>query len=329
MSILEGDTFVVSDRTGDIDASPDEPHGLFQQDTRFLSRWQLTVDGGSPAVLSTDDVDYFAAQFFLAPPGGTVYVEAKYSLIRTRAVGGGFHEDLTVINHAPEPLELELRVDAAADFADLFEVKDALEKKGEHYSSRRGRAPRARVPARRLRPRNLDHRQRGRRRSWTRAASASGSRSARTASGRPVSTSPPASMPSAATRAARSTGTATRAPGPNMRLSLEEWLGQAPELTSDRRSLELMYERSLVDLAALRFYPPLLPGTALPAAGLPWFMTVFGRDSLITSYQALPYRPRARRGDPPRPRRATGDAPGRLPRRGAGQDPPRVPASAS
>ena len=135
VSILEGDTFVVSDRTGDIDATPDEPHGLFQQDTRFLSRWQLTVDGGTPAPLSTDDVDYFAAQFFLAPPGGTVYIEAKYSLIRTRAVGGGFHEDLTVINHTPEPLELQVRVDAAADFADLFEVKDALAKKGEHYGS--------------------------------------------------------------------------------------------------------------------------------------------------------------------------------------------------
>jgi glycogen debranching enzyme len=41
----------------------------------------------------------------------------------------------------------------------------------------------------------------------------------------------------------------------------------------------------------LRFYPPILPGMALPAAGLPWFMTVFGRDSLLTSYQALPFAP--------------------------------------
>src|SRR5262249_56620987 len=51
------------------------------------------------------------------------------------------------------------------------------------------------------------------------------------------------------------------------------------------------YERSLIDLAALRFYPPILPGLALPAAGLPWFMTVFGRDSLLTSYQVLPFTP--------------------------------------
>jgi glycogen debranching enzyme len=53
-----------------------------------------------------------------------------------------------------------------------------------------------------------------------------------------------------------------------------------------------VYARSLVDLAALRFYPAVLrEGQAVPAAGLPWFMALFGRDSLITSYQALPYVP--------------------------------------
>jgi N-terminal domain of (some) glycogen debranching enzymes len=68
VSILDGDTFVVSDRRGDVIASASQPHGLFLQDTRFLSQWRLTVDGRSLEVLSTDDVNYFAAQFFLAPP---------------------------------------------------------------------------------------------------------------------------------------------------------------------------------------------------------------------------------------------------------------------
>src|SRR5262249_25637964 len=56
-------------------------------------------------------------------------------------------------------------------------------------------------------------------------------------------------------------------------------------------SLERTYGRSLIDLAALRFYPPILPGMALPAAGMPWFMTVFGRDSVLTGYQVLPFTP--------------------------------------
>ena len=58
VKILDGSTFVVSDRRGDIDAGPDEPHGLFHRDTRFLSRWLLTVNGTAPDVLSMDDVDY-------------------------------------------------------------------------------------------------------------------------------------------------------------------------------------------------------------------------------------------------------------------------------
>jgi len=48
VSILEGDTFVVSDRRGDVVPSPTEPQGLFHQDTRFLSCWRLTINGHSP-----------------------------------------------------------------------------------------------------------------------------------------------------------------------------------------------------------------------------------------------------------------------------------------
>src|SRR6266540_1953233 len=67
VSSLEGDTFVVSNRRGDIDASPAEAHGLFNRDTRYLSRWSLTVGGQTPRLLSTYDVNYFYAQFFLVP----------------------------------------------------------------------------------------------------------------------------------------------------------------------------------------------------------------------------------------------------------------------
>jgi glycogen debranching enzyme len=49
--------------------------------------------------------------------------------------------------------------------------------------------------------------------------------------------------------------------------------------------------RSLVDLAALRFSPISAGEHSLPAAGLPWFMTLFGRDSIFTSLQALPFTP--------------------------------------
>ena len=135
VKILDGNTFVVSDARGDIEASPTDPTGLFSFDTRFLSRWVLTVNGERLNPLSVDDLQYFETRFFLVPGTGTVYVDAKLSVIRQRAVGNGFHEQLTILNHAGEPVDLRVRVDAGCDFADLFEVKDALEKKGK-YSER-------------------------------------------------------------------------------------------------------------------------------------------------------------------------------------------------
>src|SRR5580765_8153376 len=135
VKILDGNTFVVSDRAGDIEASLTDPTGLFSFDTRFLSQWVLTVNGERLNALSTDDLHYWETRFFLVPGTGTVYVDAKLSVIRQRSVGAGFEEVITVLNHDEEPVELEVRVDAASDFADLFEVKDAL-KKQVTYASR-------------------------------------------------------------------------------------------------------------------------------------------------------------------------------------------------
>ena len=130
--ILDGNTFVVCDERGDVEASPTEPTGLFSFDTRFLSKWVLTINGQKLNSLSTDDLQYFESRFFLVPGTGTVYIDAKLSVIRERAVGDGFHEELTILNHESEPVELTIRIDAASDFADLFEVKDALKKVGDY-----------------------------------------------------------------------------------------------------------------------------------------------------------------------------------------------------
>src|SRR4029077_7461371 len=78
---------------------------------------------------------------------------------------------------------------------------------------------------------------------------------------------------------------------PRMAVSLDAWMDGAPKLECDWDSLKVTYRRSLVDLAALRFSPRTMPNRALPAAGLPWFMTMFGRDSIFTSLQALPFTP--------------------------------------
>jgi glycogen debranching enzyme len=287
--ILDGNTFVVSDARGDIEASLTDPTGLFSFDTRFLSTWLLTVDGRRLNPLSVDDLQYFESRFFLVPGTGTVYVDAKLSVIRLRAVGDGFHEELTILNHDEEPVELTVRLEAASDFADLFEVKDALKKRGR-YSNR--------VKNRQL----LLGYERG---SYTRQTAISATAPAKLDENGltfSVSIEPHGSWTTdlnvvtaagaGGTYVRPKYGRGERRARPNMERSLERWLDDAPRLESDSDSLKATYRRSLVDLAALRFSPPVIGGgRSLPAAGLPWFMTMFGRDSIFTSLQALPFTP--------------------------------------
>ncbi len=72
---------------------------------------------------------------------------------------------------------------------------------------------------------------------------------------------------------------------------LQGWLAQGAGAAAQDTALMHTYRASLSDLGALRMHPDLAEGATLPAAGLPWFMALFGRDSLITSFQTLPYLP--------------------------------------
>ncbi len=287
--ILDGNTFVVSDRRGDIEASATDPTGLFSFDTRFLSRWVLTVDGQRLNALSTDDLQYFEARFFLVPGTGTVYVDSKLSVVRQRAVTNGFQERLTLLNHADEPVTLRVRMDAASDFADLFEVKDALAKIGT-YSTR--------IDAERL----LLIYQRD---TFARATAISSSELGTIDDhGLAFEVTLPAHgswstelvvetvLPTLGQRLdPDAPSLLNRRRQSDMAADLEQWLSDAPRLESDRESLRSTYRRSLVDLAALRFSPLSAGKRSLPAAGLPWFMTMFGRDSILTSLQSLPFVP--------------------------------------
>src|SRR5262249_42207946 len=84
---------------------------------------------------------------------------------------------------------------------------------------------------------------------------------------------------------------ASSAGGDRLREDLAQWVNAAPTVTPFPDPIRQLYMRSLVDIAALRFRPETMPEHSIPAAGLPWFMAMFGRDSIITSYQALPFAP--------------------------------------
>jgi len=287
VSILDGSTFVVSDRRGDLDASPVDNHGLFLEDTRFLSKWILTVSGIRPKTLSVDDQAYYKVQFFEAVTTGTVYVDSHLSVLRRRCITTGFEETIEIENHGSEPVDVEVKLDVAADFADLFEVKDKLAKVGELYrrvvdgaltlgykrdtfvretivkADKKGEIRedgftfRPKIPAQSSWAVTLDVAARGRRADIEDVE-------------RPR---PPARVLEA-----------------SLGRGLTEWVAGAPRLVATWEPMHRIYRRSLVDLAALRFEIGVSPGY-LPAAGLPWFMAAFGRDSLLTSFQSLAFVP--------------------------------------
>jgi glycogen debranching enzyme len=288
--ILDGNTFVVSDYRGDIEGSPHVPTGLFSLDTRFLSRWVLTIGGQRLDALSFDDLQYYEARFFLVPGPATHYIDAKLSVVRQRQVGASFEEQLTVLNYDETPIDIQLRIDASSDFADLFEIKnETLDKKGEAYA----RADNGRL---------ILGYQRGTFRRETVISSSEPAEVDRDGLGFTVHIEPNESWSTNLT-----VTTVAIAPGgqdfrkalegqnrerPTLQQDLQEWLRDAPTLNCDCEALAVAYRRSLVDLAALRFTPLSLGGQALPAAGLPWFMTMFGRDSILTSLQTLPFTPK-------------------------------------
>ncbi|MGC4764395.1 glycogen debranching N-terminal domain-containing protein [Micromonospora sp. DT46] len=289
VSCIDGSTFIVSDSSGDVESSPATPVGLFAADSRFLSRWVLTVNGERLTALSVDDSQYYEAAFFVVPGGQTDYVEADVSAIRRRRIGPDLTESLTLFNYGEKEMDLDVRLEVAADFADIFDIKfDVRQKAGSHYLH---------VGPDELR---LGYR----RGTFQREVSVSASEPADFDEGglRFTLRLPPGTRWSTELRVVmralrpdgvdlRASVRALRPDAATLPTSVREWLAEAPKLDTDSSALQQVYHRSLVDLAALRFAPLSLGGAAVPAAGLPWFMTLFGRDSLLTCLQTLPFTP--------------------------------------
>ena len=284
--ILDGTTFFYSDQCGDVEA--EEAEGFFYRDVRHLSRWLLFFDGNRLDPLTSRRVDYFSLRIAGAVPKAED--ASPLSVIRDRFVTEGVHEDLVVQNLTDREQRVRLELEFGSDFADVLEAQ-----KGGP-----GNAEGKRWIDVGTRTATLWHEREG----YRRGTSIRFRRQCRLTSTRAVydlRLAPHERWDTCIDLTPIADGKRRRpllacgafgAHASKMPMTLDEWLQTAPALETDSESLYDTYRRSLLDLASLRIRPEEVahPRWAMLGGGLPWYMTIFGRDSLIAAFQALPFQ---------------------------------------
>jgi glycogen debranching enzyme len=262
---------------------------------------RLKVNGVRPLLLSSGKVEYFSAAFFLRNPLAGGLEQDVVSIMRERFVGEGMQDVIVVQNQSMEQQTLELALEIEGDFADILSVKEHDFALGD---PRRAKPLPDPVPIRFSDehneflledPGNSAHTQV----IFSERGEIEGDVVRWQISLEPrerwhlrIDVIPSAEgdylVPRQAER--RFGDELTR-----VRESLAAWRLRVPQLRADWDDLGDSFFQSVSDLAALRMRRGGGIGR-LPAAGMPWFMTVFGRDTLITCYQTLLFGPELARG---------------------------------
>lgn len=281
VTLVEGQTFCLSGRTGDI--SPEFPHGLFVLDTRVVSCWELRVNRHRLEPLTVDVTDPFAATFVERAHPTAGRADADLVVFRYRDIGWGMRERIVLTNHGlgAAPVTIELRCDA--DFADLFSVKESRVRRTDDHGCE--------VTADGLRFTHQGER-------VSKAVEVSTSQAAIIEPG--LITWPATLAPGEAWEVCLEVTTALdgevieprfRCGGTDLDAMpaqrLASWRAGLPDIDTDHLGLAKAVRRSGEDLGALRIFDPDHPDIPIVAAGAPWFMTVFGRDSLLTAWMTL------------------------------------------
>jgi N-terminal domain of (some) glycogen debranching enzymes len=245
--VLDGCTFFYSDGCGDVDAH--EAEGLFYEDVRHLSRWQLTIDGETIEPLSSRRVDYYSARIVAAstddgdaPP---------LAIRRDRFVTDGVHEDVHVENLTGERRTARIELTFGSDFADVLEAQEGGNGAGRHWADARARSATLWTD----------------REGYRRGTAITFNRRGRVTKDRAIFDVelPPHGSWSLCVDITPIVDGRRRPPllrcssfhehAGKMPVTLDAWLTRSPELITENSALQRTYRQSLLDLAALRVRP--------------------------------------------------------------------------
>ena len=300
ISIHQGQTVLVSDPDGQISWPSDK--GLYFLDTRVISSWSIYANGEPWELLNGGAINYDNARIYLTNkpfPTENATIESRtLAMVLSRALGRGLHEDIDITNHGMAPIRFNLEIAVRSDFADIFEVKS-------RRIVRRGRiATEWSEPTQRLRTtyNNGD---------FMRAVTIHPTHNSATAvyaNGRlsfdialaPGETWHTCLLYDLADGDHHFIAPKTcfdQAHNADHRRSSRDWQDRVLQIRTSNEEFYRLYRQGIEDMAALRLP---IEGTDhlvfLPAAGLPWFVAPFGRDSLIVSLQNMMIYPDFARG---------------------------------
>ena len=304
VTLVDESTFAISNRAGDI--VPGSAQGLFIGDKRVISRFELMVGGATLEPLAAINSDPYSATFVARSAPSPGRADSTLMIFRTRYVGQGMREDIVIHNFGDETTICVLEGFIDADFADLFAVKEgrAGSPEGEFTRSvtgnaldisyRRGPINRGvrlqfgehqeELPA----PIGKDQAKLGGRGSTAFKLTENHVR---------VEVVVPAKgswsgcvevipiIESSLVLPRFRCGQPVEQAEPTERLA--RWRQMVPHIVTEHDGLRTVMAQSAEDLGSLRIFDPDFPERVVVAAGAPWFMTVFGRDSLLTAWSAL------------------------------------------
>lgn len=292
VSVKDEDLFLIVQPNGSMPLHHDHGLGLYYHDCRYLKGYTVRLDGIEPQVLVADESRGFAAEFQLTNPdlrdqSGKLIPKESLGIRWERVLDGSallLHERMTVHNFGLEPVHFDMRIDLACGFEDVFDVRGLLDERpgtpyrplwsddGRLVFAYDGKDGITRTLQVTFGPGELRRHENGATRSFSVPARGAESWDLRL---RIVDTD--TSVKRVKTRQSvldESDEDARR------------WVHEHPRLETDGALLHRVFERSLRDLRMLRSRRF---GHAFFAAGVPWFATLFGRDSILSAYQLLAF----------------------------------------